>query len=56
MKVRIIKTKEDKEKIELLRKEVFELKEVGSYYLNELLNNKEYAFVLFDNDIMIAGI
>ena len=54
MEFKILEDNKDKEDIELLRKEVFGLKNVGNYYLNELLNNKIYALSIIDNNI-IAG-
>ena len=56
MQTKLIVSKEDKEKIELLRKEVNKLDELSTFYLNGLLNNKEFAFGTFDNDNIIAGI
>ena len=55
METRIIESAEDKQKVEKLRSEVFHMDSTGTYYLNELLNNKEYAIVSLENNEMLAG-
>ena len=55
MESRIIANKEEKEKIEILRQEVFHIDGEVTFYLNELLNDKVYALVAYDEDKMIGG-
>ena len=56
MNTRLIKTNEEIKKIELLRGEVFNIKELGGFYLDNLLNKTEYALGTFDNNIIVGGI
>ena len=55
MDIRILNSNEEKEKIEILRKEVFNLKNNQTYYLDELLNNKLYSLGVLDNSNIIGG-
>ena len=45
METRTIKTEEEIDKIEELRKEAFLMKELSPYYKNELMNRKEFFFI-----------
>ena len=56
MEIKIIDTEEEKQQVELLRKEVFHLPELSSYYYNQLLSNKIYAIVAIEKGQIIAGV
>ena len=56
MESKLVKNQKDINDIELLRKEVFKLKETSNYYLNDLLNRKEFAIGTYDNNIIVGGL
>ena len=56
METRIIETEEEKQKVELLRKEVFHLPESSSYFIDQLMNNKIHAIVAIDNNEIVASV
>ncbi len=55
MKNIIAKTTEEKYELELLRKEVLHLDEIGIFYLSQLLDNKEYGISTKDKDNKIVA-
>ena len=55
METRIITKNEEKEQTELLRKEVFDLKQTSNYYLDKILNNDLYVLATLDQKNIVAG-
>ncbi len=53
--IKLLSRKDDKFKVEILRCEVFELTEIGPYYISKILENKEFVLAAFTEDYRAVG-
>ena len=56
MDIKILGNKQDMEKLEQLRVEVFDLKAPSNYFLNELYNMRTYALVATIDGEVVGGL